>query len=157
VGADADTDGRGVGVGPLKGDGRIDVVMSNNNAPPTVYANRLRCAGHWTRMTLTGRSGNRDAIGAVVRLTVKRPDGTAKTMTRQVEAGSGYASQSDFAVHFGLGPATAVEAVEVLWPGGDRQVFRGAELDGLVDRAVRLVEGEGFTPLRAGERWQARR
>jgi hypothetical protein len=118
--------------------------MSNNNAPPTIYLNRLRRTGNWTRLTLAGGASNRDAVGARVRLTV-RADGKGKTMTRQVEAGSGYASQSEATVHFGLGPATRVEAIDVSWPSGREQHFAGADLDGLLNRPVYLREGGGFT------------
>jgi len=117
--------------------------VGNNNAVPTVLLNRLQRTGHWTRLMLLGRESNRDAIGARVRLTVQA-GGKAKTMTRQVEAGSGYASQSDASLHFGLGAATAVEAVEVWWPSGRTQQFTEAELAGLVDGTVYLEEGGKF-------------
>jgi enediyne biosynthesis protein E4 len=148
LGTDTDTDGRGVAVADLDGDGRLDLVMSNNNAPPTIYLNRLRRTGNWTRLTLAGGASNRDAVGARVRLTV-RAGGQEKTLTRQVEAGSGYASQSEATVHFGLGPATCVEAIDVSWPSGREQHFAGADLDGLVNRAVYLREGGNFKRTRA--------
>jgi enediyne biosynthesis protein E4 len=147
LGADSDRDGRGVAVGDLDGDGRLDVVINNNNAPPTVYRNNLNRTGNWARLTLAGTRSNRDAIGARVRLTVAA-DGRSKTMTRQVEAGSGYASQSDTALHFGLGKATRIDAVEVAWPSGATQRFEGPALDGLVNRSAYLEEGGGFTTAR---------
>jgi hypothetical protein len=75
-----------------------------------------------------------------VRLTVAVA-GATKTMTRQVEAGSSYASQSDLAVHFGLGRATRIEALDVVWRKGCEQHFAGSELDGLLNRAGYLEEG----------------
>jgi len=122
--------------------------MSNNNGPPTIYLNNLARTGNWTRLTLVGNKSNHDAIGARVRLTVQ-VDGHSKTMTRQVEAGSSYASQSDMAVHFGLGRATKIDRLEIFWPSGQEQRFAGAQLEGLLNQAVYLEEGGGFRKSRA--------
>ncbi|RMH15731.1 MAG: CRTAC1 family protein [Acidobacteria bacterium] len=134
-------DGRGVGVGDLDGDGRLDLVVANNNAPPSIYVNRLPPAG-WVRLELLGRRSNRDAVGARVRLTI-----AGRTMTRWVEAGSGYAAQSAFPLHFGLGAARRLERLEIAWPSG---LVEGLEGDALaarlsLGRAWRLEEGS-LTP-----------
>ena len=87
-----------------------------------------------------------------MRLTVRVGDAT-RTLTRQVEAGSSYASQSDAAVHFGLGRASRIEAIDVIWRKGREQHFAGTDLDGLLNRAVSLEEGGRFEaggPSRGG-------
>ena len=63
-------------------------------------------------------------------------------MVRQVEAGSGYASESMLPVHFGLGSADRIDAVEITWPSGFVQRIEGADLNALagVNRLVRIEE-----------------
>lgn len=120
-------------------------MINNNNARPTVYLNRLGATGNWIRLGLGGGPGSgRDAIGARVRLTVANADGKAgKTMTRWVEAGSGYAAQSAFDVHFGLGDAEALAAVEIAWPSGRVERLEGEQLTarvGGINRRIRIEE-----------------
>ncbi len=131
-------------IADLDADGRLDVALNNNNARPTIYLNRLDATGNWVRLGLVGGTGsNRDAVGARVRLTLANGDGgPGKTMTRWVEAGSGYASQSAFPVHFGLGEATELAALEITWPSGQVERFEGSELAARVEfnREVRIEE-----------------
>ncbi len=137
TGADGTRDGRGVAVVDLDGDGRLDLVINNNHAPPTVYLNRVAGAGNWLALDLVGTASNRDAVGARVRLTAG-----GRTLTRQVEAGSGYASQSARVLHFGLGRAERVEAVEIAWPSGRLERLAGPEAEGLgINRTVVVEEG----------------
>ena len=93
-------------VADFNNDGRLDLVMNNNNETPVLYLNNLKKVGNSVELKLVGTRSNRDAIGARVRLTAG-----GKTMTRQVEAGSGYASQMMLPVHFGLGTATRVDSI----------------------------------------------
>lgn len=58
---------------------------------------------------------------------------------RRVEAGSGYASQSAFPVHFGLGAAERVDSVEIHWPDGDVQVLDGSGL--AIDSLLEIEQG----------------
>lgn len=82
--------------------------------------------GHWLRVRLTGDGAvvNWSAIGAQVRVTL--PD---RTITRQIEAGTGEGNQNDLALHFGLGNAKGPLQVQVTWPGGQRQTIRKARID----------------------------
>ena len=131
-----------MGIADLNADGRLDIVINNNHAAPTIFLNRHRATGHWLNIGLTGDpagGSNRDAIGARVRLYL--PGG--KMMTRLVEAGSGYAAQSAFPVHFGLGEAEHIEALEIDWPSGLKERFEGEDLSALgiePNRAVQIAE-----------------
>lgn len=134
-------DGRGVAVADLDDDGLLDLVINNNHAAPTIYMNAHPDARSWLRLDLVGGASNRDAIGAEVRLAV-----AGKTLLRQVEAGSGYASQHMLPVHFGLGDAERAESIEVRWPSGRVDRFQGAGLTELLgggglNRTLRIEEG----------------
>jgi hypothetical protein len=137
TGSDSIRDGRGVAVADLNGDGRQDLVISNNNMKPTIYLNNVKRTGNWIELKLVGTRSNRDAIGARVRLQI-----TGKTMTRVVEAGSGYASESMFPVHFGLGQAPSVEGIEIDWPSGQVQRFGRQQLAGKINQQLIVHEGQ---------------
>lgn len=145
TGADSAKDGRGVAVADFNGDGRLDIVINNNNETPTLYINNLRRSGNAVELRLVGAGGDdnlhvrstRDALGAVVRLTAG-----GVTMTRQVEAGSGYASESMRPLHFGLGGADHIDAIEITWPGGRVQRIEGESLAALgVNSSMTIEEG----------------
>ena len=136
TGSDCIKDSRGVAIADYNGDGKLDMVINNNNATPTIYLNNLKHVGKCIEMKLVGTKSNRDAIGARVRLSI----GTW-TLTRQVEAGSGYASEAMLTLHFGLGDATKINAVEIDWPSGATQRFEGGQFDRFIDGLVQVEEG----------------
>jgi enediyne biosynthesis protein E4 len=138
-------DGRGVAVADFNSDGRLDLVMNNNNETPVLYVNNLKKSGNSIELKLVGTQSNRDAIGACVRLTVG-----GKTMMRQVEAGSGYASQMMLPVHFGLGKADRVDGLEICWPSGQVQRFNGEQLAAMMKGSRQIQIQEGSDLLRAG-------
>jgi len=130
-----------VAVADFNNDGRLDLVMNSNNETPVLYLNNLKKVGNSIELKLVGTRSNRDAIGARVRLTAN-----GKTMTRQVEAGSGYASQMMLPLHFGLGNATRVDSIEICWPSGDVQHLDGDQLTSMMKdkRQIRIEEGSGL-------------
>lgn len=125
---------RGAAFGDIDGDGDFDVLMNVNDGPAVLLRQSGRPQHRWVRLRLEGRSGNRSAIGATVRLTTN-----GVTQTRMVRSGSSYLSQSSLAVTFGLGKAEAVGNLEVRWPNGHVETFPPPPLD----RETRLIEGTG--------------
>jgi hypothetical protein len=110
-------DGRGVAVADFDRDGRLDLLLQNLDKPAVLLMGRGD-AGHWLQVALEGSRGNRDALGAVV---TARVDGS--TQVRQVAAGSGFLASSSRILHFGLGDAKRVDALEIRWPSGRTQVL----------------------------------
>jgi hypothetical protein len=146
MGCDSLEDGRACVVADLNNDGRLDLVISNNNARPTIYVNNQAQVGNWLRVDLHGfaQGSSRDPLGARVAVQVNH-NGESRTMTRWVEAGSGYASQSEYTLHFGLGEARVVESLTVTWPGQPPRQFTKEELGNVVNSTV-VVGGPDTMP-----------
>ncbi len=104
---------RGLAVGDLDNDGRLDVVINDIDGAPLVLHNETTDVGHWLLVKLEGKGKNTDAIGALVTAKAGK-----RTQTRLVQSGSSYISQEDKRLHFGLGAETQVDALEVRWPDG---------------------------------------
>jgi hypothetical protein len=125
---------RGAAFGDLDNDGRIDVVMNNCDAPPTVLRNEHGGKNHWLSVKLVG-ARVRDAVGAKVFLSAG-----GKRQRRDCMSGASYCSQSDLRLHFGLGAVTRIDKLEIEWPGGARE---SVEIKS-VDCQVTIVEGKGI-------------
>jgi hypothetical protein len=96
--------GRGVAVADLNRDGRLDFVIANNEAPPSVYINQTQATGNWVSLDLRS-SQHTTAIGTVIRLTTS--DGTTRY---EHFPANGFAGQNDGRIHFGIGQATEATA-----------------------------------------------
>jgi enediyne biosynthesis protein E4 len=118
---------RGMAVGDIDNDGRIDAVVTLNGGGAHILHNETATSNHWLTLALVGHRSNRDAIGAEVTLTTAH----GKQMLT-VSTSSGYLSANDKRVHFGLGEENAVEAIDIRWPSGLRQHLNNIKADQLL-------------------------
>jgi hypothetical protein len=105
--------GRGLAIGDIDNDGRMDAVVTTNDGGIHILHNETVTQNHWLTLKLVGHKSNRDAIGAEVRL--KSANSSQMTI---VTTGGSYLSSSDKRVHFGLGVGTVAKSVEIRWPSG---------------------------------------
>ncbi|HVR74932.1 MAG TPA: tetratricopeptide repeat protein [Planctomycetota bacterium] len=132
-GLDVPEDGRGLATWDFDRDGDLDLILKSRTAPQVrIWRNDHRGGGARVAVELRGTISNRQAIGARVRLVTR-----GMTRVKEVRAGTGFLSQSSTTLDFGLAGAAEIERLEVRWPAGSVQVFRGLA----VNRAYRLVEG----------------
>lgn len=118
---------RGLAIGDINNDGKIDVVISSTNGSAWVLLNETVAANHWLTFKLEGVKSNRDGIGATVRISTSSGNQYATVTT-----GSSYQSSSDPRVHFGLGTETLARLVEIRWPSGIVQTLKAVSADQLV-------------------------
>jgi enediyne biosynthesis protein E4 len=116
--------GRGLALGDVNNDGRLDVVVSTSEGPAHIVHNLTKNENHWLIVKLIGRKSNRDGIGAEVKAVTSQGAQYATVST----AGS-YLSAGDKRVHFGLGPATLVAELVIRWPSGMVQTLRNLACD----------------------------
>jgi hypothetical protein len=116
--------GRGLAVGDLDNDGRVDAVVTANDGPMYVLLNKTETGNHWLTLKLVGHASNRDGIGAEVTVTT-----AAGIQKNTVSTACSYLSSCDKRAHFGLGAETAVKAVEIRWPSGITQTLKDVRGD----------------------------
>jgi enediyne biosynthesis protein E4 len=116
--------GRGLAIGDLDNDGRLDAVVTTNDGPAYVLHNEILTNNHWLLLKLVGHKSNRDAIGAQIKIVTS--DGPQSAMV--TTAGS-YLSSGDKRVHFGLGKQTQVSTIEIRWPSGITQTLKDVRAD----------------------------
>lgn len=122
---------RGAAFGDLENDGAVEVVVNNQNERPSLFKQLHGSSGNWVILQLEGTKSNRSAIGARVRLTA-----AGHSQSQEVRSGGSYLSQSDLRLHFGLGPAREIDAIEIRWPSGMWQIEKKLE----ANKVIRIRE-----------------
>jgi hypothetical protein len=134
-GVEAPHASRGCAFGDFDNDGDLDILIVNQNEPPSLLRNDVTGGNHWIKLKLTGVQSNRGAIGA--RVTVRYGD---RIQAQEVLSQSSYLSVNDSRLHFGLGPVETVD-IEIRWPLG--RVERLSRVP--ADRLIHVTEGAGIT------------
>ena len=111
--------GRGLAVGDLDNDGRLDAVVTTNDGTAHILHNETATQNHWLLLRLVGHKSNRDAIGAEVTLVT-----ASGSQYATVSTASSYLSSGDKRVHFGLGRDNVAQKIEIRWPSGIRQTLK---------------------------------
>ncbi len=127
---------RGAAYADYDGDGDLDILITTNDGPAKLLRNDGGDANNYLRVRLEGTQSNRSGLGTRLQLTT-----ASGTQIQVVRGGSSYCSQSETVATFGLGQDTEVDRLEIRWPGGAVEAFRGLK----VNREIRLREGQ---PLR---------
>jgi hypothetical protein len=136
------TPGRGAAFGDLFNDGKIDVVISPIDGPPTLLRNVNPDRHHWVEMKLVGgEKSPRDAMCATVYLSAN-----GMRMRQDVLSAGSFISSNDQRPHFGLGDATDAGTAEIHWPSGVKETVRLPA----VDRIYTITEGRGITGALCG-------
>ena len=105
--------GRGLALGDVNNDGRVDALVNNLGGSPSLLLNESRTRHAWLTVDLRWRAPNTRALGARIKVVAG-----GKTQWREVNASAGFAGACDPRAHFGLGAGVAHCSVEVLWPDG---------------------------------------
>jgi hypothetical protein len=122
VGATDTFDGRSVALVDLWNRGALDVVVANQRGPLVIYKNTPSPQNQWIAFELEGASGNRSAIGAQLQLFW-----SGQSQIQEVSGGSGFCSQNQRRLHFGLGKSPHLERAVIRWPSGKVQTIENLQ------------------------------
>lgn len=132
AGASFRVDARGLASGDFNRDGLADLVIVSTDGRHRLLLNESKSTGHWVNVNLHGRNVNAGAIGTRVEVVA-----AGRRAVRTVSGGDSYASQSSSTLHFGLGEATEIDTLRILWTSDEVQEMTSLA----VDRSYTIMEG----------------
>jgi enediyne biosynthesis protein E4 len=115
---------RGAAFGDIDNDGRVDVVTTALDGPLELWRNVSPAPRHWLSIRTEGTKGNRDGVGAKIKLVT-----ASGSQYDHVNTAVGYGCASDRRVHFGLGAAALVDELTITWPSGANQTLKQVKAD----------------------------
>jgi hypothetical protein len=132
---------RGCAFGDFDNDGNIDVVVNTVNDYPQLLRCTSTTGNNWIKVRIIGTKSNRSGIGARL-ICVTHPAGEAKPHRQidEIRSGGSYISQNDLRIHFGLGKAEKVDALEIHWPSGQVDTLKDIK----ANQQIFVKEGEGI-------------
>ncbi len=135
--------GRGLAVGDVDNDGRVDVLVVDIEGHALLLHNQAPTPNHWLSLKLVGTKSNRDGIGA--HLTV---EAGGKKWRQVVSTTGSFMSASDVRAHLGLGTAARADRIEIRWPSGHKTIVK----DVPADQFLTVEEDRGIMPSARGEK-----
>jgi hypothetical protein len=111
--------GRGACAGDYDNDGDIDIYIENLDSIGVFLRNNKGNKNNWIILNLVGQKSNRDGVGARIKLFAGEI-----VQTAQKKSTTGYLSQNDPRIHFGLLKNNNVDSIEIKWPSGKFQVLK---------------------------------
>jgi len=127
---------RGLATGDYDNDGRLDVLVNNQNGKAQLFHNDDKSANRWVSFKTIGVKSNRDGYGTKLTAMCE-----GQRYYSEVHGSSSYLSHSDSRVYFGLGQVGKVDSLVIRWPSGLTETLKNVA----VDKCYALTEGKGIT------------